>query len=227
MLRNPLRAYAQRRTSRMLTRVGWEPPQTWPVPRPGRAPLVFQTRLPKAEFVQPDDLPAGQRDTPASVGGDAIPLREAAQVEGVFLAVALCSHARSEDVLATMTAALTPKPLAFLDRAGAVQGRRARRKIKHIAGKVTVIERRDGDPPPADPPRVDPDPAPPPVDPDAAPPEPPPLTVQYAVRTRFGTLTLTFRGEGHGIAEDFGRRLFLDVVRGCYLGNRPLVPTDA
>jgi hypothetical protein len=215
MLRNPLRAHAERKTSRMLTRVGWEPPQTWPVPRSGRAPLVFQTRLPAAEFVKPDDLPRRQRDTLASVGGDAISLRDAARVKGVFLAAALCSHAQSGEVLATMTAALTPKPLPFIDRAGAEQGRRARRKLKHVVGKVTVIERQDGDPPPPE------------VDPDAAPPEPPALTVQFAVKTRFGTLTLTFRGEGHGIAQDFGRRLFLDVVRGCYLGERPLVATDA
>jgi hypothetical protein len=197
MLRNPLRAHAERTTSKMLTRVGWEPPQTWPVPRPGREPLVFQTRLPAAEFVEPRNLRAAARRTPASVGGAAMPLQDAAQIEGVFLAVALCSKSTSREVLATMTAALSPQPLPFIDRAGVPQSRKARRKVKHIIGKVSVIERLDGDPAP--------------------------LTVQYAVRTRFGTLTLTFRGESDRIAGPFGRRLFLDVVRASYLGRRPLV----
>jgi hypothetical protein len=214
MPRNPLKAYTERRTSAMLTRVGWEPPQTWPVPRPGRSPLVFQTRLPAAKFVTPDDLPAGRRRAPASAGGEVMALPDAAQLENVFLAVALCSHAESREVLATMTAALAPQVLPFLDRDGTVQSNKARRKLKHMAGHVTVIERLDGEPPP-------------PADPDAPVPEPPPLTVQYALKTGDGVLTLTFHAEGHGIAEDFGRRLFLDVVRGSYLGAKALVDPAA
>jgi hypothetical protein len=210
MLRHPLKGYAERKTSAMLTRVGWEPPQTWSVPRPERAPLVFQTRLPAADFVKPDDLPEDERRAPASVGGEVMPLPDAARAENVFLAVALCSHGESRSVLATMTAALAPRPLPFLGRDGTEQRRKARRKVKNIVGRVTVIERLEGDPPP-------------PADPDAAAPEPPPLTVQYAVKTGYGVLTLTFHGEGHGIAENFGRRLFMDVVRGSYLGAKPLV----
>lgn len=210
MLRHPLKGYAERKTSAMLTRVGWEPPQTWPVPRPGREPLVFQTRLPAADFATPEDLPEDQRRSPASAGGEVMALTDAAHVANVFLAVALCSRGDSRSVLATMTAGLAPRPLPFLDRDGIEQGRKARRKVKNIVGNVTVIERVEGDPPP-------------PADPDAAAPEPPPLTVQYTVKTRYGALTLTFHGEGHGIAENFGRRLFMDVVRGCYLGAKPLV----
>ena len=56
----------------MLTRVGWEPPQTWPVARAGEPPLVFQTRLPAAEFVPAAELPAQRRDALASLGGDAM-----------------------------------------------------------------------------------------------------------------------------------------------------------
>jgi hypothetical protein len=48
VVRNPLSSRAQRKTSAMLSRVGWEPPQTWTAARPGGRPLVFQTRLPAA-----------------------------------------------------------------------------------------------------------------------------------------------------------------------------------
>jgi hypothetical protein len=196
MLRNPLRSRAARRTSRMLTRVGWEPPQTWNVRRPGEAPLVFQTRLPAARFVAPEDLPAGDRHAPASVGAQTLTLEQAEQVEGVFLAAAICSTEKDHGVLATMTAALTPAPLPFLDRAGAEQGRRARRKVKGMSGRVTVIERQDGDPPSSA------------------------LTVQYVVKHRYGALTLTFLASGPALAGN-ARRLFQNIVRGCYFGPTP------
>ncbi|MGZ4299593.1 MAG: hypothetical protein ACXVVK_21370 [Solirubrobacteraceae bacterium] len=197
MLRNPLTARAQRRTSRMLTRVGWEPPQTWPVPRPGEPPLLFQTRLPAAEFVPAADLPARHREAPASVGGERVTLEKAALVEHVFLAAAICSTQADHGVLATMTAALAPQPLAFLDRGGAPQGRRARKKVKGMHGRVTVIERQDGDGPDS------------------------PLVVQYAIGHRYDTLTLTFVAAGPTLAGN-ARRLFQNIVRGCHLGPQPL-----
>src|ERR1700727_3136956 len=101
MVRTPLRSRAQRKTSAMLTRVGWEAPQTWPVPRPGESPLVFQTRLPAAEFVAADALPARHlRDAPASVGGAMLPLDEAQRAAHVFLAAAICSTKADHGVLA-------------------------------------------------------------------------------------------------------------------------------
>src|ERR1700727_2864230 len=146
MVRNPLRSRAQRKTSAMLTRVGWEPPQTWPVPRRGDAPLVFQTRLPAAEFVAADDLPARRRRAaPASVGGAILPLDEAQRAEHVFLAAAICSTEGDHGVLATMTAALAGKPLPFTGRAGAATGRRGRKRVKGMPARVTVVERQDGD----------------------------------------------------------------------------------
>jgi len=225
MLPNPLRSHLERKTSAMLTRVGWEPPQTWPVPRPGREPLVFQTRLPAAEFVAVEDLPEDERRTPASVGGPPVALEEAARAEHVFLAVALRSRATSRAVLATMTAALAQQPLPFLDDAGIPQGRRARRRLRSMVGSVSVIERQQGEAPAAREPDAAATSPPAVVDPDAPEPAPPPLTVQYAIRTRHGVLTLTFHAEGHGIAQDFGRRLFMDVARGSHLGPTPLVPT--
>ena len=192
---NPLRYYVERKTSRMLTRVGWEPAQTWPVPRPGRSSLLFETRLPAAGFVAADDLPASDRDVPASVGRDTITLAQAAGVEGVFLAAAICSTSETHGVLATMTAALTPKPLPFIDRDGAEAGRKRRRAIKNVYGKVRVIEREADE-----------------------------LTVQYAVRTRHGTLTLTFIPCDDETAGNAGRRLFQNIVRGVRLGRRPLNP---
>ncbi len=188
----------------MLTRVGWEPAQTWPVPRPGRTPLVFQTRLPAAEFVGPRDLPERDRATPASVGTETITLDRAAQVDGVFLAAAIRSTAEMHGVLATMTAALTPKPLPFLDGTGTEQRRRDRRRVKGMIGRTTVIERPDEGPPP-------------PGEPDDA----RPLIVQYVVRTRHSALTLTFRTEGAALAGN-ARRLFQNIVRGSYLGPKPL-----
>ena len=197
MVRNPLRARAQRKTSAMLTRVGWEPPQTWPVPRPDGTPLVFQTRLPAAEFVQPGNLPKRDRDAPASLGVETIVLEQAAAHENVFMAAAICSTQGDHGVLATMTAALADKPLPFLGGDG-LAGRRDRKKVKGMPGRVTVIERQDGQAPGA------------------------PLIVQYVVRHHYGALTLTFVAQGAGLAGN-ARRLFQNIVRGCSLGP---VPTD-
>ena len=198
MLSKPLSARAERKTSRMLTRVGWEPPQTWPVARAGEPPLVFQTRLPAAEFVPAAQLPAQHRDALASLGGEAMPLARAERAEDVFLAAAICSTQGDHGVLATMTAALAPQPLPFLDRRGVEQGRRARKKVKGMLGRVTMIERLDGDASPS------------------------PLVVQYAIAHRYGTLTLTFVAHGSGLAGN-ARRLFQNIVRGCYLGTEPLL----
>ena len=197
MVRNPLTARAQRKTGAMLTRVGWEPPQTWPVPRPDGTSLVFQTRLPAAEFVPPADLPKRRRDARASVGGELLPLEQAGGAEHVFLAAAICSTEGDYGVLATMTAALAHKPLDFTSADGAPAGRRARKKVKGMPGRVTVIERQDG----------------------AAPTSP--LIVQYAISHRHGTLTLTFVADGPELAGN-ARRLFQNIVRGCYLGSEPL-----
>ena len=147
MVRNPLRARAQRKTSAMLTRVGWEAPQTWPVPRPDGAPLVFQTRLPAAVFVPASELPRRRRAAPASVGGDILPLEQAGGEEHVFLAAAICSTEADHGVLATMTAALAEKPLPFSGRDGTTTGRRGRRKVKGMPARVTVVERQEGDAP--------------------------------------------------------------------------------
>jgi hypothetical protein len=197
MVRNPLRARAERKASAMLTRVGWRPPQTWPVPRNGEAPLVFQTRLPAAEFVPAQDLPKRHRHPPASVGGEIIELEQAEQLEDVFLAVAICSTEADHGVLATMTAALTTKALPFAGRDGTPRRRRDRKKVKGLPARVTVIERQDGDAPAS------------------------PLVVQYTVSHRYGTLTLTFVAHGPGLAGN-ARRLFQNIVRGCYLGPAPL-----
>jgi hypothetical protein len=196
MVRNPLRARAQRKTSAMLTRVGWEPPQTWTVARPDGATLVFQTRLPAAEFIPAAELPQRHRDAPASVGGEIVPLGQAAHAEHVFLAAAICSTEAEHGVLATMTAALAAKPLPFARADGASAGRRARRKVKGMPARVTVVERQEG----------------------AAPQSP--LVVQYAISHRQGTLTLTFVADGPALAGN-ARRLFQNIVRGCYLGTTP------
>jgi hypothetical protein len=198
MVRNPLRSRAQRKTSAMLTRVGWEPPQTWPVPRSDGTPLVFQTRLPAAEFVPAQDLSARRRrGAPASVDGEIMPLDEAQHAEHVFLAAAICSTAADHGVLATMTAALTRKPLPFTRRDGTTRGRRGRKRVKGMPARTTVIERQDGDA------------------------EESPLIVQYAIRQRYGILTLTFVAHGPGLAGN-ARRLFQNVARGCHLGTEPL-----
>jgi hypothetical protein len=200
MVRNPLRARAERKASAMLTRVGWRPPQTWPVPRSGGAPLVFQTRLPAAEFVPARDLPKRHRHPPASVGGEIIALEQAQLLEDVFLAVAICSTEADHGVLATMTAALTDKPLPFARGDGTPRRRRDRKKVKGLPARATVIERQDGDAPGG---------------------LGSPLVVQYAVSQRYGTLTLTFVADGPGLAGN-ARRLFQNIVRGCSLGPAPL-----
>lgn len=196
MVRNPLRARAQRKTSAMLTRVGWEPPQTWPVTRPDGTPLVFQTRLPAAEFVPASELPAAQRGALASVGGDILPLEQAGGEEHVFLAAAICSTAADHGVLATMTAALTEQPLPFNGPDGTATRRRGRKKVKGMPARVRVIERQDGQAQDA------------------------PLIVQYVVRHRYGAITLTFVAQGLGLAGN-ARRLFQNIVRGCSLGPVP------
>ena len=91
MVRNPLRSRAERKTGAMLTRVGWEPPQTWAVTQPGDVQLAFPTRLPAAEFIAVEELPARDRRAPASVGGEIVALEQAAESEHVFLAAAICS----------------------------------------------------------------------------------------------------------------------------------------
>jgi hypothetical protein len=194
MVRNPLKARAQRKTSAMLTRVGWEPPQTWEVPRAGGAPLVFQTRLPRATFVPADKLPRRHRGAPASTGADIVELERAADAPPVFLAAAICSTEADHGVLATMTAALADRPLPFTDAQGAVvRGRRGRKKVKGMPGRVTVVERQVGEP----------------------------LVVQYVLSSSHGTLTLTFVAQGPALAGN-ARRLFQNVARGCYLGPAPL-----
>jgi hypothetical protein len=200
MVRNPLKVRAQRKTGAMLTRVGWEPPQTWAVPRPGGTPLVFQTRLPAAEFIPAADLPRRQRDAPASVGGEILGLQQAERAEHVFLAAAVCSTAADHGVLATMTAALADKPLPFSGRDGAITGRRGRKKVKGMPARVTVVERQDDD---------------------GAAGAASALVVQYAISHRYGALTLTFVAHAPGLAGN-ARRLFQNIVRGCYLGTEPL-----
>ncbi len=201
MVRNPLRARAQRKTSAMLTSVGWEPPQTWPVPRPDGPPLVFQTRLPAAEFVPASELPRRHRGARASVGGEILPLEQAGGEEHVFLAAAICSTAADHGVLATMTAALTEKPLPFSGLDGAATRRRGRKKVKGMPARVRVVERQEGE---------------------GAGGLGSPLVVQYAISHHHGTLTLTFVAAGPGLAGN-ARRLFQNIVRGCYLGTEPLV----
>ncbi|HEX3975320.1 MAG TPA: hypothetical protein VHW96_03600 [Solirubrobacteraceae bacterium] len=201
MVRNPLRARAQRKTSAMLTRVGWQPPQTWPVSRPDGTPLVFQTRLPAAEFVPAAQLPPRHRGAPASIGGDILALEQAGGREHVFLAAAICSTEADHGVLATMTAALSRKPLPFIGHDGKTTGRRARRKVKGMPARVTVVERQDDE---------------------GAGGAGSPLVVQYAISHRHGTLTLTFVAHGPGLAGN-ARRLFQNIVRGCHLDTKPLV----
>ena len=180
----------------MLTRVGWEPPQTWPVARRGKPTLVFQTRLPAAEFVAAADLPRRRREAPASVGGELLPLDQAAHGEHVFLAAAICSTEGDHGVLATMTAALSKKPLPFTNRNGTTIGRRGRKRVKGMAARTTVVERQDGDAPSS------------------------PLVVQYTKNHPQGTLTLTFVAEGPALAGN-ARRLFQNIVRGCHLAIDP------
>jgi hypothetical protein len=203
MVRNPLRARAHRKTSTMLTRVGWEPPQTWPVPRPGGRPLVFQTRLPAAEFVPAARLPKRHRDAPASLGGEILPLAQAERSGDVFLAAAICSTEADHGVLATMTAALADKPLPFTGHDGPVRDRRGRKKVKGMPARVTVVERHDGDGARGTGGLGS------------------PLIVQYAISHRSGTITLTFVTHGSALAGN-ARRLFQNIVRGCYLGSEPL-----
>jgi hypothetical protein len=177
----------------MLTRVGWEPPQSWPVALPGRPPLVLETRLPAAEFVVAADLAPQHRDALASVGGETVGLAQAAQAEHVFLAAAICSIQGDHGVLATMTAALADRPPAFHTGNGSAAGRRDRKRVKGMPNRVTVIERQEGD-------RAD-----------------APLVVQYVIAHRYGALTLTFVTAGPALAGN-ARRLFQNVVRGCRLG---------
>jgi hypothetical protein len=210
MVRNPLRSRAKRKTSAMLTRVGWEAPQTWPVPRSDGAPLVFQTRLPAAEFVPAQDLSARRRrEAPASVGGEILALDEAQHAEHVFLAAAICSTQGDHGVLATMTAALADKPLPFRGRDGTTTGRRGRKRVKGMPGRVRVVERQDGDAASAA------------GAGGAGAGGAGPLIVQYAISHRYGTLTLTFVTRGPGLAGN-ARRLFQNIVRGCHLGTAPL-----
>ena len=203
MVRNPLKVRAQRKTSAMLTRVGWQPPQTWPVPRPGGEPLVFQTRLPAAEFLTAAQLPKRRRSAPASVGEGILALEQAEEAEHVFLAAAICSTEADHGVLATMTAALADEALPFTRADGTTIGRRGRKKVKGMPGRVTMVERNETDGGrgrggPAS-----------------------PLVVQYAIGHRHGTLTLTFVAEGPALAGN-ARRLFQNIVRGCYLGTELL-----
>ena len=197
MVRNPLRTRAQRKTSAMLTRVGWEPPQTWTVRRPDAVTLVFTTRLPAAEFIPVADLPTRHRNAPASVGREILPLEQAAHAEHVFLAAAICSTQADHGVLATMTAAMSDGPLPFTDRDGTTVARRARKRVKGMPARVTVVERQDGDAPSS------------------------PLVVQYTRRERQGVLTLTFVADSPALAGN-ARRLFQNIVRGCHLGTEPV-----
>jgi hypothetical protein len=198
MVRNPLRSRAQRKTNAMLTRVGWEPPQTWPVGPPHDVTLAFTTRLPAAQLIPAPDLPARRRSAPASVGGAILPLDQTAQSEHVFLAVAICSMQADHGVLATMTAALSEKPLPFTDRDGTTIRRRERKRVKGMAAPVTMVERQDGDAPSS------------------------PLVVQYTKSHPQGTLTLTFVAAGPALAGN-ARRLFQNIVRGCHLAIGPRV----
>jgi hypothetical protein len=201
VVRNPLSSRAQRKTSAMLSRVGWEPPQTWTAARPGGRPLVFQTRLPAAEFVPAAELPQRHRGAPASLGGELLPLEQAADAEHVFLAAAICSTQGDHGVLATMTAALADKPLPFTQGDRAITGRRGRKRVKGMPARVTMVERQEG------------------AGVDGSRPA---LVVQYTIGHRQGTLTLTFVAEGAALAGN-ARRLFQNIVRGCYLGSEPLV----
>ena len=89
-----------------------------------------------------------------------------------------------------MTAALAAQPLPFTGRRGVEQGRRARKKVKGMPARVTMIERLDGDGVRRRP------------------------SSSSTRSHRYGTLTLTFVAHGSGLAGN-ARRLFQNIVRGC------------
>lgn len=205
-----MKAFWNRYADRQYRKGGWAPAQTWPVPREGGEPLVFQMRLPLGlELIDIATLAANAPGAPDIVRQGAAAIAQTAAPAGVIVTGALRRPAQdgTAEVIGTVTVAHSdvagPPDAAALQPDDADQDVRPPQVEQLSAGAVRVTRLR------AVTPQEGSEPA-------------PMLTVQYMLQTRFGALTfvwgttqpeLVFSGEG--------RELFLKITETGYIGTQP------
>jgi hypothetical protein len=210
MTLNPIRVFWNRKADRIHAEGGWGPLQTWPVPREGKDPLVFQMRLPLTmELIDIGALAAHAPGAPPSVEQGALEIAQVRPVGGIILTGALreTKPDTPPEILATMTVAFSdiagpPDVDAHLGTDSADDVRPP--KIDKLSDRATRISRLAR------------------VLPPGADELWPLLTIQYLIQSRYGAVAYAYAttrpdmifGEG-------GRELFSMITEGGYIGERP------
>ena len=211
MTLNPIRAFWNRKADRVYADGGWGPLQSWPVPREGRDPLVFQMRMPVTmELLDIGTLAANSPGAPPSVEQGALEIAQVAPVGGVILTGVLreTKPDTPPEILGTMT-------VAFSDLAGQpdvddLLGPDADDdvrppKVEKLSDDATRISRLQRVLPPGA---------------DALWPL---LTIQYLIRSRYGAVAYAYATTVPGmIFGGGGRGLFRMLTETGYIGERPL-----
>lgn len=206
---NPLRSFWNRKADRVHKDGGWGPLQTWPVPREGKDPLVFQMRLPLTmELLDIGTLAANSPGAPESVEQGALEIAQVARVGGLILTGALreTKPDTPPEVLATMT-------VAFSDIAGPpdvdahladADGDVRPPEVEKLSDRATRISRLQS------------------VLPPGAEELSPLLTIQYLIQSRYGAVAYAYATTRPSmIFGDGGRGLFRMITEGGYIGERP------
>lgn len=210
MTLNPIRAFWNRKADRIHAEGGWGPLQSWPVPREGKEPLVFQTRLPLTmDLVDIGTLAANSPGAPPSVEQGALEIAQVSPAGGIILTGALreTKPDAAPEILATMTVAFSDIPgppdvtaLIGSDTADDVRPP----EVKKLSDRATRISRLRR------------------VLPPGAEELCPLLTIQYLIQSRYGAVAYAYAttrpdmifGEG-------GRGLFEMITESGYIGERP------
>ncbi|MFZ0090945.1 MAG: hypothetical protein WAL63_15655 [Solirubrobacteraceae bacterium] len=210
MTLNPIRTFWNRKADRIHAEGGWGPLRTWPVPREGKDPLVFQMRLPLTmELVDIGTLAANAPGAPQSVEQGALEIARVAPIGGIILTGALreTKPDTPPEILATMTVAFSdiagpPDVDAHIGSDAADDVRPP--EVEKLSDRATRISRLQ---------RV--------LPPDADELWPL-LTIQYLIQSRYGAVAYAYATTRPGmIFGEGGRGLFRMITEGGYIGERP------
>jgi hypothetical protein len=209
MTLNPVRALWKRKVDHIHADGGWGRLQTWPVPREGKDPLVFQMRLPlDMELIDIGTLAANSPGAPESVEQGALEIAQVASVAGLILTGALRQSKpdAEPEILASMTVAFSEiagPPDIDTHLAGADEDVRPP-EVEKLSDRATRISRLQRVLPPGDEELS------------------PLLTVQYLIQSRYGAVAYAYATTRPGmIFGGGGRGLFRMITEGGFIGERP------
>jgi hypothetical protein len=212
MTLNPLNHLKRRKAEQIYRDGGWGPLRSWPVPRSGGDPLVFQVRIPLAlELIEVPQLARHAPAAPAVVGAATIALERAADTAGVVVVGALRPTTVPESerqALATMTVAFSeitgPPAVEDFLPADSDQTRKADVQVTKLSDKVTRVKRLS-------------------VESLGEGFEPVPmLLIQYLMETRYGALIVAFSATDLEMMGEWGRKLYRQITDTMFVGERPI-----